>query len=178
MSSSLSDEQLMEIFQYNTDGQGHIAFGHLYNRYAKRMVNFFYYSLRNDYGKAQDFLHDLFLKIIQNKDRFDHHQPFQPWIYRIATNMCKNEFRNYTIHKKFESHALQTADLIDVEQNYRLDMRIFINSLEPDQRSLIILRFKFNLTVKEIAQIYGCAEGTIKSRLFYATKELSKIYNK
>jgi len=32
------------------------------------------------------------------------------------------------------------------------------------------------LTVKEIAEIYECPEGTIKSRLFYATQELSKLY--
>ncbi len=37
---SLSDEQLMELFRLDKDGQGAIALGHLYNRYAKWMVNY------------------------------------------------------------------------------------------------------------------------------------------
>ena len=176
--NSLSDEQLMEFFQTNKDGRGAIAFDHLYKRYAKRMVNFFYYSFRNDFEKAQDFLHDLFLKIIENKNKFDKNQQFQAWIYRMASNMCKNEYRSNTINQKYQSHILYTANLIDVENFFNNEMRVYINSLEQEQRSLIILRFKLNLTVKEIANIFECAEGTIKSRLFYATKELSKIYNK
>jgi RNA polymerase sigma-70 factor (ECF subfamily) len=176
--NSLTDEQLMEYYQMNKDGRGAIAFDHLYNRYAKRMVNFFYYSLKCDYAKAQDFLHNLYLKIIENKHKFDKSQSFQAWIFRIATNMCKNEFRSNSINKKYHEYVKYTAELIDTGQTFINDLQAHINSLEQEQRALIILRFKFNLTVKEISNIFECAEGTIKSRLFYATKELSKIYNK
>ncbi len=173
---SLTDEQLMELYRLDKDGQGAIAFDHLYNRYAKRMVNYFYYSLWKDYDKAQDFLHDLFLKIIENKDKFDKNHSFQAWIYRIASNMCKNEFRSNEINKKYQSHVSQTTSIADNEQKIKSEFQIYINSLEPEQRSLILLRFKFNLTIKEIANIFECSEGTIKSRLFYATKELSMKY--
>ncbi len=173
---SLTDEQLMEIYQINTDGRGAIAFDHLYNRYARRMVNFFYYSLQNDSEKAQDFLHDLYLKLIENKDAFDKNQSFQAWVYRIATNMCKNEFRSSAINKKYQEHVLYTTNDVDSGRTQNDDLQGYINSLETEKRSLIVLRFKFNLSIKEIAQIFECAEGTVKSRLFYATKELSKIY--
>jgi len=174
---SLTDEQLMELFRLDKDGQGAIAFDHLYNRYAKQMVNYFYYTLWKDYEKAQDFLHDLFLKIIQNKDKFDKNNSFKSWIYRIASNMCKNEFRNNKIKEKYQSHVLHTTSgVTDNEQLLESELQIYINSLKPEQRSLIILRFKFNFTIKEIADIYKCPEGTIKSRLFYATKELSTNY--
>jgi len=174
----LTDEQLMEFFQMNKDGRGAVAFDLLYNRYAKRIVNFFYYSLRNDNAKAQDFLHDLYLKIIENKDKFDKNQSFQAWIYRMASNMCKNEFRSNAINKKYQEHVLHSAELIDGGQKFKDDLQAYINSLENEQRSLIILRFKFNLSIKKISNIFECPEGTVKSRLFYATKELSKIYNK
>lgn len=173
---SLTDEQLMEIFRLDTDGQGSIAFDHLYNRYAKRMVNYFYYSLRKDQDNAQDFLHDLFIKIIQNKDKFDNNNSFQAWIYRIASNMCKNEFRSNEINEKYQDHVLNTTRIIDNEQKENNELQRFINLLKPEQRSLIIMRFKFNLSIREIADIYKCPEGTIKSRLFFATKELSTKY--
>lgn len=175
---SLTDEQLMEMYQNNTDGRGAIAFDHLYSRYARRMVNFFYYSLRNDHDKAQDFLHDLYLKIIENKHSFNKNQSFQAWVYRIATNMCKNEYRSASINKKYQEHVLYTANEIESDRKHIDELQGYINSLENDQRSLIVLRFKFNLSIKEISQIFECAEGTVKSRLFYATKELSKIYKK
>jgi RNA polymerase sigma-70 factor, ECF subfamily len=173
---SLTDEQLMEIFRLDKGGQGSIAFDHLYNRYAKRMVNYFYYSLWKDNDKAQDFLHDLFIKIIQSKDKFDENNSFQAWIYRIASNMCKNEFRSNEINEKYQAHVLNTTSIIDNEQKGNNQLQRYINSLNTEQRSLIILRFKFNLSIREIAEIYECPEGTIKSRLFSATKELSTKY--
>lgn len=173
---SLTDEQLMELFRLEKDGQGAIAFDHLYNRYAKKMVNYFYYSLWKDYEKAQDFLHDLFLKIIQSKDKFNKNNSFQAWIYRIASNMCKNEFRNNKIDEKYQAHVLHTKSIVDNDQQEKKDLQRYINSLKHEQRSLIVLRFKFNLSIREIAEIYECPEGTIKSRLFSATKELSTKY--
>lgn len=174
--NSLTDEQLMEIFRKSKDGTGAAALDHLYNRYSKRLVNFFYYSLWKDHDKAQDFLHDLFLKIIENKDKFDMNYSFQAWIYRIASNMCKNEFRSNETDKKYQTHIVNTTDLIEKEEHMYNALHFYINSLEPEHRSLIILRFKFNMTIKEIANIFECPEGTIKSRLFYATKELSSKY--
>ena len=173
---SFTDEQLMELFQNNKDGQGALAFDYLYNRHAKRMLNFFYYSLHNDFKKAQDFLHDLFLKIIENKARFDRNKQFQAWIYRMAINMCKNEFRSLALKKKFQDHALYSAEMSNTEQTMDRDLRVCIHSLEQEQRALIILRFKLNLSVREIASIIECPEGTVKSRLFYATRELSRMY--
>jgi len=173
---SFTDEQLMELFRINKDGQGDPAFDHLYNRYAKRMLNFFYYSLQNDYKKAQDFLHDLFLKIIENKARFDRSKQFQSWIYRMAYNMCKNEYRSLSIKKKYQDHVLYTEEISDTGQKIDRDLQLCIHSLEQEQRALIILRFKMNLSVKDIAGIMDCPEGTVKSRLFYATRELSRMY--
>lgn len=170
-----TDEQLMEIFQNNNNGQGSIAFDHLYQRYAKTMVNYFYYALQKDNKKAQDFLHDLFLKILESKNKFDCKQTFKPWIYRIAINMCNNEYRRTAIHQKFEEHVKASNHFVYYENNDEKNLWSYVNSLKPEQRSLIILRFKFNLSIKEMAVIFKCAEGTIKSRLFYTTKELSKI---
>lgn len=173
----LTDEELMVLFQENKDGQGSIAFDHLYCRYSKTMVNYFYYALHYDNDKAQDFLHDLFLKIIEHKNTFSAKLKFKPWIYRLAINMCKNEYRRKSVFKKYEKHVRSTNDTVYYEDR-KAALKHCINSLESNERSLIILRFKFKMSVKEIAIIYNCPEGTIKSRLFKATRELSKIYKK
>jgi RNA polymerase sigma-70 factor (ECF subfamily) len=173
---SFTDEQLIDIYQSNKDGQGEAALDHLYKRYAKRMLNFFYFTLHNDYPKAQDFLQDLFIKIIENHQRFDKNQRFQAWIYRIASNMCKNEFRSNKVIQKFKNYITITSEHVILNDESEKLLRKCINALSQEHRSLIVLRFKLKLSVKEIADIYECPEGTVKSRLFYATKELSKLY--
>jgi RNA polymerase sigma-70 factor, ECF subfamily len=173
---SLTDEQLMEIYQRNKDGQEQIALDYLYNRYAKKMLNYFYFTLHNDYDKAQDFVHDLFIKIIEDRQKFDKNQFFKPWIYRVASNMCKNEFRSNKVLQKYKDHINSTSELITLNNETEKTLRKCINKISQEHRSLIVLRYKLKFTVKEIAEIYECPEGTIKSRLFYAIKELSKLY--
>jgi RNA polymerase sigma-70 factor (ECF subfamily) len=171
-----TDEQLIEIYQSNKDGQGQITFGHLYDRYARLMLNFFYFSLQYDHNKAQDFVHDLFVKIIEKHNTFDNNQLFKAWIYKIASNMCNNEFRKNNVIKKYQDHIKSSSEYILSDPYTEKDLRRCLNELIIEQRSIIILRFKLKFTIKEIAQIYECPEGTVKSRLFYAIKGLSKIY--
>lgn len=173
---SFTDEQLISIYQNSKDGTAQVAFRLLYERYAKQMLNYFYFSLHNDREKAQDFLHDLFIKIIEKNHTFNSTKPLKPWIYRIASNMCKNEYRSEKVVQKYNIHAMATTESADYQDENENILRQCINKLNQEQRSLIVLRFKLKLKIKEIAEIYECAEGTIKSRLFYATRELSKFY--
>ena len=62
-----SDEELMSLL---TKG-GQSAFDELYKRYSKPLLNFFFRMLNNDREKAEDLLHDLFLKIIEKPESFD-----------------------------------------------------------------------------------------------------------
>ena len=174
----LSDEQLIGIYRNDIDGQGQVAFACLYNRYASKMLNFFFFTLHNDYNKAQDFVHDLFLKIIEKNEQFDNNQFFKSWIYRIASNMCNNEFRSNKVVQKYNEHVLSESEHLTSENETINDLRKCMRELDQEQRSLIVLRFKMKLSVREIAEIYHCPEGTVKSRLFYATRELSKLYKK
>lgn len=171
---SFSDEQLMLKVALDRDSRGMNALNYLYKRYSKPMHSFFYFTLNSDAAKAEDFLHDLFLKIHDNSKLFDLKQRFKPWMYRIATNMCKNHFRAHLVAKKYTQHVISTESEIGDDCRSEVDVRAAIRALESEQRSLIVLRFKMNLSIKEMAEIYECPEGTVKSRLFYATKELSK----
>jgi RNA polymerase sigma-70 factor, ECF subfamily len=172
----LTDEQLIKIYQNNDGNKRQIAFGHLYNRYAKLMLNYFYFSLHYDHNKAQDFVQDLFVRILEKLHTFNNDQFFKAWIYRIATNMCNNEIRKNIVIRKYQDHIKSSAEIITLSPDTEKDLRKCITGLKTEQRSLIVLRFKLQLSIKEIAQIYECPEGTIKSRLFYATKELSKLF--
>lgn len=175
---NFSDEELISIYKNEPGSRRQKAFDCLYLRYSAPLTHYFYFALQKDYEKARDFFHDLFLKILETPDKFDSSRLFKPWIYRVASNMCLNEFRKASVASKFNDYILHSPASHTGTGEKQKELNKCIRRLSHDQRSLIVLRFKINLSIKEIAEIFECPEGTIKSRLFYATKELSNLYKK
>jgi RNA polymerase sigma-70 factor, ECF subfamily len=175
---SISDEDLMVSLAKGD----HNAFNELYQRYAKIIMLFFKRNLWNDLEKAEDFVHDLFAKIIQKPESFDHARSFKTWFYSVANNMCKNEYKKQEIRKNTKhqlSEHVQIADnsqnVLNTVQDNEFSIAFYENIKKIDQkhREVFVLRHFDGLSIKEIATILNANEGTIKSRLFYATKQLA-----
>ena len=160
------------------------AFNELYDRYSNRLLHYFFKMLGGNEDRAQDFLQSLFLKIVEKPDHFKKGYNFKSWIFTIAHNMCKNEYRRLETTKRF---SVEIEDMITENQSdhnfidEQMDYFKFISALneeltkiEPDHRSIFILRYQEQLSIPEIKKIVGCSEGTVKSRLFYTTKKLAK----
>ncbi len=175
-----SDEELIALL---TSGENR-AFDEIYQRYSNKMLFFFYRMFNGDEEKSQDFLHDMFLKVLEKPHLFDPQRKlrFSTWIYTIASNMCKNEYRNQKVRQvvtndidmsRFSSYSEK------VSQNY--DKALFQQLLQQElencshaHRTAFILRFQDGMAIKEISAILECSEGTIKSRIFYTLKRLSE----
>lgn len=151
------------------------AFDCLYQRYARRMINYFYEMLNRDQAKAQDFLHDLFLKLIENPNQFDPSRKFSAWLYRLALNMCRNEYRRLSVRHAHQEDLKTYMEEAQSEDIKPIDFQANIQRLSEDHRTVIILRHKFRCSIKEIADVCACSEGTVKSRLYYATKKLASF---
>ena len=174
-----SDEILVEILQQKSGRNVHKAMDLLYARYSNRMLEYFYYSFNKDKEKAQDFVQDLFLKLLEKPERFDTSRKFKSWVFSVASNMCKNEYRSIgTVNKYNEQifHELKNASDSLPEPNFSINAAI--SQLKDDYKNHIILRYKFKMSVREISEVLECPEGTVRSKLFYATKELSKNLTK
>lgn len=171
---SQSDEDLMNILLGVKVEKKQGAIDQLYSRYADKLLEYFFYSLHHDKDKAADFVQDLFLKLIEKPEAFDTTKVFKAWVFRVAANMCKNEYRREGIDKKYQEHIALSGGEVDVITDKDNQVAFAINHLHDDYKSLIILRYKFKMTTKEIAAVLECPSGTVRSKLFYATKELSK----
>lgn len=175
-----SDEELMAIVLNKNE----LAFGELYYRYSKKMFSYFYRMLYCNKDKARDFLQDLFLKLIEKPESFDSARQFSPWFYSIATNMCKNEYKKIKIRNEYSAPNTFSDFSVNTNIYDELDLKSFMGELyhfledmDDDHRSAFLLRYGNNLSIKEIAEILDCPEGTIKSRLYYTMKYLSeKLY--
>jgi RNA polymerase sigma-70 factor (ECF subfamily) len=169
-----TDEELMLQVQRGDDS----ALTALYERYGTRLLRYFYRMLWKDRDRAQDFLHDLFVKVIENAARFQPERKFSTWLYSIAHNMCKNEYRKQAFRKAHgpappdESvENLGYAALQDQQFKDALDGAL--EKLEEADKHLFTLRYEAELNLEEIAAILECPEGTVKSRLFYLKKKLA-----
>ena len=175
-----SDERLMR-FLVSGDKK---AFDEIYRRYAGPLKGYFKRMLWRDDEKAEDFVHDLFAKIIRKPDAFDTKRSFKTWVYTIACNMCKNEYKKQEVRKNTSIGFDQHYNISDEKTNLikEIEFNQFgeafsekLNELDTKHKEVFTLRHVEGLSIKEIAQIVQINEGTVKSRIFYATKQLAKL---
>ena len=105
-------------------------------------------------------------------------RPFSTWLYSVANNMCKNEYRREEVRKKaapelrYEANGTvqsTAGDGLDrAHFSERLDAELDL--LAHDHKATFVMRYHEDMAIKEIAVAFGCSEGTVKSRLFYTLK--------
>ncbi|RAW03375.1 RNA polymerase sigma factor [Pseudochryseolinea flava] len=167
-----SDEELMSLVQLG-DGD---AMTELYRRYAQKLVRYFHRMLYKNEAMAQDFLHDLFLRVIERADQFKQGYRFSTWLYSIAHNMCKNEYRKQAIRGRQDLEAEPLSeDLYErfTQTEFRSALDRMLDMMEEDDKNLFVLRHELEMTIEEISKVVDCPEGTVKSRLFYLKKKLA-----
>ena len=184
--STYKDEDLMRFFLKGDQK----AFEQIYDRYESYMVNFFYRKLWSDRIKAEDFTHDLFTKIIDKPESYDPSRSFKTWLFSVANNMCKNEYKKQEIRKPTGYDLPEGMDAKDqgvlqdvgVDRNsFNEQLKIELNKLGEKHKEVFMLRHFEGLSLKEIGETLAINTGTVKSRLHLATKTLAsklEVYRK
>lgn len=183
--NSMTDETLMRSI---VSGEKR-AFDELYARYSGPLLGYFMRMLWRDREKSEDFVHDLFAKIIRNPDYFDLDRSFKTWVYSVANNMCKNEYKKQEVRKNTHNGLDNHYAVSDTNANvmgevqdafFREAFEKGMEQLDEKHREVFKLRHIEGLSVKEVAEVLNINEGTVKSRVFYAIKYLSeelKVFN-
>ena len=179
MLSALTDAELMQRI-----GCGeHKAFDTLYNRYARRLGGFFLRMLAYDTAKAEDMVQELFARVWTYRKEYRSDQPFASWLYAMAYNLCKNEYRHETIRQAYVEELRQREEATDEptqtmeRDELRQRLRQVVQSLPTVQRDVFLLHYDEELTIPEVAHIVGCPEGTVKSRLYTALESVKRMMN-
>lgn len=181
-----SDEGLM--LRYKT---GEVrAFELLLTRHRKPIFNFLMRSLGNA-AQAEDLLQEVFLRVIKGADAYQKQAKFTTWLYTIARNLCVDAARRGK-HRKVQSldapmnaEEKDGATLLDRVQDGSAgpDHRVLgkelsgqlyaaIDKLSEEQREVFLMREFHDMPFKEIAEVVGCPENTVKSRMRYALEKL------
>jgi RNA polymerase sigma-70 factor, ECF subfamily len=181
------DETLMLRYQQGDRS----AFAALVRRHQRPLFNFALRQVRLP-SVAEDVVQETFVRVVQNAADFKHEARFTTWVYTITRNLCIDHLRKRALRKhpslderrgeEGEGPTLgeQTADpRASVEREAtgtELKERIAraVDKLPDDQREVFLMRELSNLPFKEIAEITGVPENTVKSRMRYALERLQE----
>ncbi len=163
------------------------AFDRLILKYRARIFGVIY-NLTSNREDASDLSQEAFIKAFQSINRFQGQSSFFTWLYKIAVNstlshLRKNRLRTFFSLEKLHEDGTtgqfieQLTDKSGVERDsYLRELQEKLNEslqkLSIKHRTVITLFEIDGLSHTEIAQIMGCSEGTVRSRLHYAKQFL------
>lgn len=177
-----TDEALMALIKGH---QSHFALTELHRRYSRKLLGYFIKMLQRDEYLAQDFVQDLFLKIWEKSHLFQQDKKCYTWIFTIASNMCKTHYRNqYKVVvedlNKPQFHGAVFQENLTDKDTFQELLKMGIDNLEVSHKTVFVLRYLEHFSLQEIAEITETPLGTVKSRLFYATRKMTenlKLFN-
>jgi len=182
--SEYTDEELIIEFKLN---RTEAAFQILVKRFKSPLFNFVYRFL-GDYELCSDVVQETFIRVFRNVDSYKNIGKFSTWIYTIASNLTKTEYRKIRSSKNFSiSNFGQEGEDYEIsDSTYRPDN--MVESVQtgeliqkalleiPEQyREMVILRDIQGLAYEEITEITGLPIGTVKSRINRGREKLQKL---
>ncbi len=157
------------------------AFEALYHKY-KRPLYQTALAITGDQTAAEEILQDCFVRAYTALGRVDASTSLSPWLHRIVINLSANWVSR---HRQWSSALDEWMDRLiagpTASPEYMIEalelceiVREAIAELSFVQRATIVLHYLQGFSLAEIAYIFDCPLGTVKSRLHYACKTLRK----
>lgn len=174
--------------------QDSAAFEALFARYHEPIRQHLFRTLR-DLHAAEDLTQEVFLRVWTRAEQWNGRGAFRMWALRIATNLALNHLR--TVRRRRELPLDPEADKSDGEQpasgpawlvdasagrpeqaleqlEWRERLQRLLQHLSDEKREVFSLAHDAEMDVREIARSLGIPEGTVRSRLHYARKQLAR----
>lgn len=157
-----------------------LAFEMLMKRYERLVFKVCYLYLRES-DSALDATQEVFITVFRKVGSLRNRTSFRSWLVRIASRHSLNRLRTrdrYRQHLDLESTPpppfaeIQERDLIRQERRERVLAEVL--RLNPRQRLAVALRYFEGLSVREIAEILNCSEGTARNMLFRSLRTLRR----
>ncbi|MGH7707840.1 MAG: sigma-70 family RNA polymerase sigma factor [Vulcanimicrobiaceae bacterium] len=156
-------------------------------QYGKAVYNFAYRLTSNE-ADARDLTQDAFIRVFRAWRSFVPGTNFLSWVYRIVTNLYRDELRRrkgrfqeeIPEDNAFQAFAgerpLAVTPVDDyVERQLSEPLARSLARLSSEQRQVIVLADIEEYSYQEIAEIIGCSIGTVRSRLHRARMLLRKL---
>jgi RNA polymerase sigma-70 factor (ECF subfamily) len=161
------------------------AFEQLYSEFKMELYRSALLHIRSPQD-AEDAVSETFIKAFRSIGRFDTKYPMRPWLHQILVNECNNiykkrktgdvtmddfstDWRENVVDRETDTEEKVIESIEDEE------VKAMIAQLGEEHKKVLVLHYFNNLDLVTIADSLGVPVGTVKSRLFHARKQLSKL---
>lgn len=124
--------------------------------------------------EADDVFQDVFLKLLRYKNTIKSEEHLKAWLIRVTLNQCKSKITSIWNKRKVSLDLLIEEPEESEEKDFS-DVYQAVCKLDDKYREVIHLYYYEEFSIKEIAEILECKEGTIKTRLARGRQALDKI---
>ncbi|WP_245605511.1 RNA polymerase sigma factor [Thermicanus aegyptius] len=171
----MTDEQLVEEMAQGNQA----AFEAFIHRYHGPLLGYLERMLQDE-KKAEDFVQETFLRLLQQLRRKKIPERIRPWLYRVATNLCNDYWRSgryrseYLSEEEIPEQKDPRPTVLEIyeRQESRKEILSALGQLTEKERQIVFLRFFQELKLQEIAEVMEMPLGSVKSNLFHSLKKL------
>lgn len=177
---SLSTKQWIEQYQRGEKK----AFSKIYKAYYKK-VYYIALKISRNQADAKDIAQETFLQVEKSLGSLKEVDVFDQWLNRIIISKASDLFRKnktssfpeehpvFQTSKEERSYMLPEATLhFDSDQAM---LQHFLNQLDEKYRIVLVLSYFNNMKIKEIAEVLGIPDGTVKSRMSTGKEQLKEM---
>jgi len=155
---------------------------YMYRSYAYNLI----YKITGPYGDHEDLLQEVFFQIYLSLKTFHGDSSFKTWFHRVVIHVCTRRWRYQKAEKRISPKDTVQIDAVEnmVPSNdanclKHLELKDLVeravSSLDYKLRIPLVLNIYSEMDLAEIASIMGIPEGTVKSRLFTARKQMREF---
>jgi RNA polymerase sigma-70 factor, ECF subfamily len=161
--------------------QGRLAaYEQLFDRYSPRIYNYIR-RVTNDCTAAEDLVQETFLRVFTHARRLGSDTNFSAWLYRIATNLCRDYFRQSVRRKRASEQLLRAS--VDAEANEKMllerertdQLTRALGNLPADYQAALLLKYMEGLSYCQIGVVLSMSEAAVTSLLYRARTELRDL---
>jgi RNA polymerase sigma factor (sigma-70 family) len=161
-----------------------LYFDLLYKRYKGKVYGKCL-SMLDDIESSQDAVQEIFLKVLLNLATFKKDSRFSTWIYSITYNHCIDVIRK---EGKLNVEAIDDRkhndvlpDSSNIEEQKLLQIKVdrldtVLNTIPVRDKSILLMKYQGELSIKEISDILGKSESAVKMTLKRAKEKSLKTY--
>ncbi len=143
------------------------------------------YRMLGNRTEAEDAAQEVFIKMITKIHTYDPSRPFAPWLFRVATNHCRDRLRQrkpiFSLEEGGEEgvwewmpgNSINPEAAVEAAEEAKA-VRQLLNILSPLDRALVTLFYWHGLSYAEMAEATGLTLSAVKSRLFRARREMAR----
>jgi RNA polymerase sigma-70 factor (ECF subfamily) len=191
--ASLPDNELMARLKTAAPADLMSGFEVLVGRHKNAIVSFLF-RYTGDFRTAEDLAQEAFLRVFKKLQDYNSSAKFSTWLYTIASNLAKDEFKRRARHparsldwrgggdstRAVPQVKADTTDSVpDVQLEHeetRRSVQQALERLEAGEREILVLKDVQGLSYEEIAQVLDVPMGTVKSRISRARAAFKDIW--